>query len=251
MGAAEGKRPPPRVVLVGATASGKSEVALRLAERLRGEIVGADSRQVYRGLEIGTGAPSASARARILHHLVAFLDPSETYSAGRYGGDARSAIEAIESRGRLAVVAGGSGLYIRAVLEGLFMGPARDEKIRARLTRRLAEEGLESLRSDLGKVDPDALASILPGDSVRVIRALEVHELTGRPISVLRKERPRVPLPALLFGLRWPRPMLRDRIAARIDCQLREGFLDEARRLVERNLPADAPGPRTLGYREL
>ena len=238
-------------MLVGATASGKSETALLLAERLDGEIIGADSRQIYRGLEIGTDAPSPGDRARVPHHFVAFLDPSETYSAGRYGREARGAIEEIESRGKLAVVAGGSGLYVRALLQGLFEGPARDETIRARLAGRLREEGLGPLRTELGRVDPEALTGILPGDPVRVIRALEVFELTGRPISQLRREKARAPLPALVFGLHWPRALLSERIAARLDRQLERGFLEEAKCLLGANLPADSPGPKTLGYREL
>lgn len=238
-------------MLVGATASGKSDVAMRLAERLRGEIVGADSRQIYLGLEIGTEAPTQEDRARVAHHLVAFLDPAETYSAGRYGREARAAIHEIESRGNLPIVVGGSGLYIRAALEGLFEGPPRDDTIRARLTRRIREEGLDTLRRELERVDPEALAGILPGDTVRVVRALEIFELTGRPISALRRERAREPLQALLFGLRWTRPALRDRIAARLDRQLKRGFLEEAKRLAASALPENAPGPQTLGYREL
>ena len=242
---------PKRIVLVGATASGKSLVALALADRLGAEIVGADSRQIYRGLEIGTEAPTVEDRARAPHHFVAFLDPAEIYSAGRYGREARAAIGKIEARGRTAIVAGGSGLYIRALLQGLFLGPARDDAIRARLEDRIREEGLEALREDLRRVDPVAHAAILPGDPVRVIRALEVHELTGRPISALRKERAVEPMPALIFGLRWSRPALAQRIAGRIGRQLKRGFLEETRALLDRRLPEDAPGPRTLGYREL
>ena len=246
-----GDRERARIVLVGATASGKSLVAMDLARRLGGEIVGADSRQIYRGLEIGTEAPTVEDRARVPHHFVAFLDPAETYSAGRYGKEARVAVRAIEARGRMAIVAGGSGLYIRALLQGLFHGPARDEAIRARLTRRIRDEGLEALREELRRVDPEAFAAILPGDPVRVIRALEVYELTGRPISALRRERAPEPLPAILFGLRWSRADLAKRIAARIDKQLQRGFLEEARALAQTRLPEHAPGPRTLGYREL
>ena len=242
---------PGRIALVGATASGKSLVALALADRLGGEIVGADSRQIYRGLEIGTEAPTRADRARAPHHFVAFLDPAETYSAGRYGREARTVVREIEARGHVAIIAGGSGLYIRALLEGLFHGPARDDAIRARLERRIREEGLESLREELRRVDPEAYAGILPNDPVRVIRALEVHELTGRPISALRREHAAEPLPATIFGLRWSRPALAKRIASRIGRQLARGFLEETRALKKRGLPEDAPGPRTLGYREL
>ena len=240
-----------RLVLVGCTGAGKSAVALTLAERLDGEIVGADSRQIYRGLTVGTAAPDEAARAGIPHHFVAFLDPGEVYSAGRFGREARARVAEIEARGKTAVIVGGSGLYLRALLDGLFEGPARDPVVRARLHARLREEGLPSLREDLRRVDPEALAGILPGDSVRVVRALEVWLLTGRPISALRRERPAVPLAAPMFGIRWPRELLAKRIEARVHAQMKEGFLAEARRLMERGLPEDAPGMRTLGYAEL
>ena len=179
------------VVLLGATAGGKSEIALHLARLVDGEIVGADSRQIYRGLEIGTAAPSAGDRAVAPHHLASFLPPDEIYSAGRYAREAAPVLEEIAGRGRVPIVVGGSGLYLRALLDGLFEGPERDPAIRAALDERLKREGLDALRADLERVDPVALASISPGDSVRVIRALEVHALTGRPISELRRERSR------------------------------------------------------------
>jgi len=250
-----------RIVILGATAGGKSEIALLLAERIARadaggraggvEIVGADSRQIYRGLEVGTAAPSAADRARAPHHLASFLSPSEVYSAGRYARDAKQAIADVEARGKTAVIVGGSGLYLRALLDGLFAGPERDEVVRAGLRARLEADGLDALRSDLERVDPAALASILPGDSTRVIRALEVHALTGRPISALRREHRNDPTPAARFGIRWARPALAQRIEDRIRQQLDDGFLDEARALLDAGLPAEAPGLHTLGYREL
>jgi tRNA dimethylallyltransferase len=249
--AAADPAPGRRLVLVGTTASGKSAVALALAERLDGEIVGADSRQIYRGLTVGTAAPSEADRARIPHHFVGFLDPAEVYSAGRFGREARATVAAIEARGRAAVIVGGSGLYLRALLTGLFEGPARDPAIRARLAARLEREGLAALRTELGRVDPEALGSILPGDSVRVIRALEVWELTGRPVTALRRERAPVPFEAPVFGIRWPREVIAARIEARVRAQLEAGFLDEAQRLLRRRLPPEAPGPRTLGHAQL
>lgn len=213
--------------------------------------MGADSRQIYRGLEVGTAAPSAADRARAPHHMAAFLRPDEIYSAGRYAREAREAIEGVEARGATAIIVGGSGLYLRALLEGLFAGPPRDEAVRAELGARLEEEGLEALRAELQRVDPEAFAKIFPGDSVRVIRALEVHRLTGRPISALRRERRNEATPARRFGIRWERSALARRIEDRIRQQLRDGFLDEAQALLAADLPPEAPGLHTLGYREL
>ena len=240
-----------RVVILGPTAGGKSEIALHLARRTDVEIVGADSRQIYHGLEIGTAAPSDRDRAVAPHHLASFLSPGETYSAGRYARDARAAVAEVEARGRTAVIVGGSGLYLRALLEGLFEGPARDEGIRARLAARVEVEGLDALRAELGRVDAEALRGIFPGDAVRVIRALEVYEITGKPISALRRERRGTSIPAARFGIRWARKDLAGRIASRIQTQLADGFLDQARALAGAGLPEGAPGLGTLGYREL
>jgi tRNA dimethylallyltransferase len=242
---------PRPIVILGPTAAGKSEIALQVARLLDAEIVGADSRQIYRGLEIGTAAPSEQDRSIAPHHLASFLPPHEVYSAGRYARDAAAAISGIESRGKTALVVGGSGLYLRALLQGLFEGPERDEEIRARLTARIAAEGLDVLRAELAAVDPEALAKIFPGDSVRVIRALEVHAVTGRPISALRRERRRSGMQATLFGIRWSRERLAPRIVSRIQDQLRDGFLDQARALAGAGFREDAPGLHTLGYREL
>ncbi|HEU4726221.1 MAG TPA: tRNA (adenosine(37)-N6)-dimethylallyltransferase MiaA [Candidatus Eisenbacteria bacterium] len=243
-------RPLP-IVLLGPTAAGKSEIALHLAPLVGGEIVGADSRQIYRGLEIGTAAPSAEDRARVPHHLAAFLPPDEIYSAGRYAREARELLESFDARGVRPIVVGGSGLYIRALVGGLFTGPERDQGIRLELQARLERDGLDALREELKRVDPDSWARILPGDSVRVIRAIEVHRLTGAPISRLWREAARAPLPVRRYGIRWERPALSVRIADRIQDQLRRGFLEETRALLAQGLRPDAPGLHTLGYREL
>ena len=244
-------RLPAAIVLLGPTAAGKSEIALHLAPLVGGEIVGADSRQIYRGLVIGTAAPTDEERARVPHHLASFLPPDEIYSAGRFARDAKRAMEDVSARGATPIVVGGSGLYLRALLQGLFEGPGRDDSLRAEFARRLQAEGLASLREELGRVDPASLAKILPGDSVRVIRALEVFRLTGTPISELRRRSARAPMAAKRYGIRWERAPLARRIADRIVDQLRRGFLEETRALVAQELPPEAPGLHTLGYREL
>lgn len=244
-------RPPRPIVLLGPTAAGKSEIALHLAPLVGGEIVGADSRQIYRGLEIGTAAPTEEDRARAPHHLASFVEPDEVYSAGRYARDARTVIEEIRSRSAAPIVVGGSGLYLRALLQGLFRGPERDEALRAELSSRIEREGLDVLREELRRVDPEAHAAISPGDPVRVIRALEVHSLTGETITSLRRTRTGASMEAIRFGIRWERSALARRITERIGDQIRRGFLEQARALAARGVRADAPGPRTLGYREL
>jgi len=241
----------PPIVLLGPTAAGKSEIALHLAPLVAGEIVGADSRQIYRGLVIGTAAPSAEERARVPHHLASFLPPDQIYSAGRFAREARALLADMAARGVAPVVVGGSGLYIRALIEGLFEGPERDESLRAEFARRLESEGLEALRQELRSVDPESLEKIFPGDSVRVIRALEVFRLTGTPISELRRRSAREPIAARRYGIRWERGPLAVRIADRIADQLRRGFLEETRALLALDLPPEAPGLHTLGYREL
>lgn len=244
-------RRPATIVLLGPTAAGKSEIALHLAPLVGGEIVGADSRQIYRGLVIGTAAPSDEERARVPHHLASFLPPDEIYSAGRFARDAKQVMADVAARGAIPIVVGGSGLYLRALLQGLFEGPGRDESLRAEFARRLEGEGLDSLREELGRVDPASLAKIFPGDSVRVIRALEVFRLTGIPISELRRTSARAPIAARRYGIRWGRAPLALRIADRVADQLRRGFLEETRALVAQDLPPRAPGLHTLGYREL
>ncbi|MEO1370585.1 MAG: tRNA (adenosine(37)-N6)-dimethylallyltransferase MiaA, partial [Acidobacteriota bacterium] len=170
---------PPVVVIVGPTAAGKSSMALRLAQDVGGEIINADALQVYRGLEIGTDKPSAEMRRAVPHHLVDILDPEEPYSAGEFARRARSALDEIAGRGRTAFVVGGSGLYLRALLEGLAPVPRSDPTTREQLEARLEAEGLPALRRELERVDPETAARLTLGDTQRTLRALEVFEVSG------------------------------------------------------------------------
>ena len=242
----------PLIAIVGPTASGKSALALRLARATGGEIVSCDSRQVYRGLDIGTAKATAGERAEVPHHLVDVVDPDQTFSAADYARLARRALGEISARGRLPVVAGGTGLYLRALVEGLFDGPSRDEGTRRRLEALAERFGDARLHRLLSRVDPRAAARIEGRDRVRVVRALEVFKVTGRPLSEHHGEKPD-PLKGyrtLVVGLEPDRARLREVVERRTLHMLERGLLDEVRGLLDRGY---APGLRPLqsiGYRE-
>jgi tRNA dimethylallyltransferase len=238
----------PRVVaVVGPTAAGKSALSLRLAEALGGEVLSCDSMQVYRGFDIGTAKATAAERARVPHHLLDVADPDEDFSAARFAELADVAAADVAARGRVLVACGGTGLYLRAWLRGLFPAPRPDPAIRARHR----EEGAAAVRERLLAVDPEAAAAILPGDLVRLSRALEVFEQTGVPITELRRRAVRVPrYPARLVGLTPPRPLLHERIDERFDAMMAAGLLDEVRGLVSRYGPGIRP-LGALGYAQL
>jgi len=241
----------PLVAVVGPTASGKSALALRLARDRAGEIVSCDSLQVYRGLDIGSAKPTPEERAAVRHHLVDVADPDEPFSAARYARLARAAVADIAARGRLPVVAGGTGLYLRALLQGLFEGPSRDEALRGRLEGAADRFGDARLHRLLARVDPEAAARIRPRDRVRVVRALEVYYATGRPITEgqrggaepLRGFRP------LVLGLDPDRAALREAVEERTRGMLARGLLEETRALVERYGPGLRP-LQSIGYRQ-
>jgi tRNA dimethylallyltransferase len=238
-------------VIVGPTASGKSAFALRLAEAAGAEVLSADSQQVYRGLDIGTGKVGVAERGRVRHHLIDVIPPDETMTAARFVELADVAIRAAGARGRAVVVAGGTGLYVRALLYGLFEGPGADAAVRARLEA----EGAAALALRLRAVDPEAAARILPGDLRRLVRALEVWELTGTPISVhqrahdVRRARPRYD--ARWVGLDPPRAELALRIDQRVDGMIAAGLVDEARRLLADGYPPELRAFDAIGYREV
>lgn len=239
------------IVLVGPTASGKTAVSLPLAERLGAEIISADSRQIYRHMDIGTAKPTVAERARVPHHFIDILDPDQDYSAGEFGIRGREEIERILSRGRVPLVVGGSGLYIRSLVDGFFDGPPADPEVRSAIERRLAAGGVEELLGELRRVDPLFAARVDPTKPRRMIRALEVFHVTGVPISQLHQDlKVEIQFRSRIFGLACPKPALQKRIAERCTMMLEGGLLDEVEDLVRRGYGPGLNALNTVGYAE-
>jgi tRNA dimethylallyltransferase len=239
------------IVLSGPTASGKSELAIALARAFPMEIVNADSMQVYRFLDIGTAKPSPGELAEIPHHLIDVAYPDEPYNAGRYVADADGVIRGIVSRGRVPLVVGGTGMYIRALLRGLDPAPA-DPSVRADLERRWAEEGGGALHAELARVDPETAARVHPSDRVRVVRALEIARVSGAPAGRARTAWSSAPgrYRALFLAL-WPgREELYRRIDARTEGMFRKGLVNEVRRLLDMGYSRGLKPMGGLGYRQ-
>jgi tRNA dimethylallyltransferase len=239
------------VAVLGPTASGKSQLGLALAERLGGEIVVCDSQQVYVGMDVGTAKPTAAERRRVPHHALDLVAPNQPFHAARWALVARAAIADIASRGRLPIVVGGTGLYYRALVGGLFEAPPPDPAIRARHRQIADAEGVEALHARLTTVDPEAAAAIGPRDVVRASRALEVFEQTGAAISALRRQAqaPTDLAPRVLL-LDPPLEVLRPRIASRFADMLAAGFMEEVRALRGAGYGAEKP-LQALGYAQL
>jgi tRNA dimethylallyltransferase len=240
------------IAIVGPTASGKSDLALRLAREHSGEIVSCDSLQVYRGLDIGSAKATPEERAQVPHHLLDVVVPTDDFSAADYARLAREALRGIAARGRLPIVAGGSGLYLRALLQGLFEGPSRDTTLRARfeaLAERYSDARLHRL---LAHVDPATAGETKPRDRVRIVRALEVYWLTGRPISSLRSEgaRPLEGFRTLVLGLNPARERLRAAVEARTRLMIQRGLVSEAEAVLAAT-GGVVPRPlEAIGYRQ-
>lgn len=250
---------PRAIALMGPTASGKSAYALELAQRLDGEIVSVDSALVYRGLDIGAAKPTREELMQVPHHLIDLREPWQPYSAAEFALDARKAIDAIVAKGKLPILAGGTGLYFRALLDGLAEMPDADEAMRAAIAAEADERGWAALHAELAQVDPAAAARIHATDAQRIQRALEVYRLSGKPISAWQREaqRTRLPLKILKLALSPPqRAVLHERIERRFDAMLDAGFLDEVRvlralpELAAHPRPLDLPALRAVGYRQ-
>jgi tRNA dimethylallyltransferase len=243
---------PIAVAILGATATGKSALALSIAERFGGEIINCDSTAVYRGFDIGTDKIAAADRRGIPHHLIDIADPTDDYTAAQYARDAAAAIRDIHSRGRLPILAGGTGFYFRALTRGLFPGPGRDTALRARLESIAARRDVTFLHRMLGKVDPASALRIQPRDLKRLVRALEVFFVTGRPLTAHFAETAS-PIPdveVVAIGLRLPAADISARVTRRVDEQFDRGLLDEIRTLLARGIPPDARPFGGLVYRQ-
>lgn len=248
------ERPPEGelLVVVGPTASGKTDLAIELAEGFGGEVVGADSVQIYREFNIGSGKPTSAERARAPHHLVDLFDPLDVIDAQRYAELASEAIESIRSRGRVPIVCGGAFLWVKALVWGLAKLPAGSPEVRAAHEALVRQGGRAALHTRLAEVDPESAARLSPNDYVRVSRALEVYELSGKPQSAWHAEHSfrGVKHNARLIGVDRGREELDRRIEARTRAWLEEGFIDEVRSLIERGY-RDARAMGSVGYKQV
>jgi tRNA dimethylallyltransferase len=244
---------PPIVAILGPTASGKSALGLALARRLGGEVVSCDSTAVYRGFDIGTDKVPEAERREVPHHLIDVVDPGEDYSAAQYAADATRAIEAITERERLPILVGGTGLYYRALTRGLFPGPGRDAALRARLSAIARRRGTEQLHRLLARVDAASAARIQPRDEKRLVRALEVYLVTGRPLT-MHFAATRSPIAGhaiVAIALRLPAAETASRVARRVVQQFERGVVDEVRGLLARGVPESAHPFSGLVYRQV
>lgn len=240
------------VFLTGPTASGKSQVALELADRLNAEIISVDSMAVYREMDIGTAKPSPDARQRVPHHLIDLVPPTEDYSVSQFVQDAHRQAESIRARGRRVLLVGGTPLYLKSLLCGMFLGPPADWDFRQAVEKDLEVFGVEALRERLMQVDPLSAHRILPGDTRRMIRALEVAKLTGSPLSHWQTQFEKFSIPANshAFVLGWDRGLLHRRVDERVDAMFDQGLLDEVHSLKERYGQLGRTASQAVGYKE-
>ena len=246
----------PVVVLIGPTAIGKTALSLELAERFAGEIVSADSMQVYRYMDIGTAKASAAERARFRHHCIDIVNPDEQYDAARFANDARAAITAIHSRGKLPIVTGGTGLYLRALIEGIFECLPADHAVRLALQQKLAETGPDGMHAELAACDPVSAARIHANDHQRIIRALEIFHVTGKPWSYHLEQQRRnrqddEQRVILQLGISCERHELYHRINQRCRRMIEDGLEEEVAGLLARGYRKDLPSMRAIGYRHM
>lgn len=241
------------VLVVGVTASGKGRLAFDLARQIGAEIVSIDSMKVYRRMDIGTGKPPAQVRQQVRHHLIDVVEPSEAFSVGRFLELADAAIERIKSAGKPVIAVGGSAMYIKALLYGLFEGPGTDEKIRRELKRRIAVEGTAALHAELAAIDPLAGERIRPNDARRIIRALEVYQLSGEPISALQQQGWTRAYRGhwKIIALRRDKADANSRINTRVKRMIEQGLVNEVKALLAEDRPLNRQARSAIGYAEI
>jgi len=240
------------VYLTGPTASGKSAVGVALARRLNGEIIALDSMTLYRGMDIGTAKPTMAERGGIPHHLIDVLDPWESASVGQYRAWALEKILEVEGKGRRPIFVGGTALYLKTLLRGLFEGPGADPAIRAELEEEARRFGSDALHARLSRLDPSLAARLHPNDERRIVRALEVIRLTGRPLSEFQTEHESpAPTGVQVYALEWPRNKLYERINDRVELMFRGGLVEEVRGLMAAPRPLCSVTAQGVGYREV
>jgi len=244
---------PSIIVIAGPTCVGKTSTAIALAEPLGGEIIGADAMQVYRHMDIGTAKPTDEERGRITHHLIDVVDPDESFSAAQFKTLADTVVQDLQRRGVQAFVVGGTGLYIKALTRGLFETQEVDASIRKRLRLEAATAGLAVLHERLGEVDPESAARIHPNDTYRIVRALEVFESTGSPISSHHQAHgfSECPYRVLKMGLSMDRELLYDQIDRRIDQMIASGFVEEVKGLLDQGFGPELKSMQSIGYRHV
>ncbi len=244
----------PKVIIIcGPTGIGKTSTAIEIAKANHGEIIGADSMQIYRYMDIGTAKPTAEERKQVAHHMIDIVDPDEHFDAVQYAKMAHDAVLQLHGKGIAAFVVGGTGLYIKALLHGLFESQPIDARIRKRLKEQAAEQGSDFLYDRLKHLDPETAERLHPNDTYRIIRALETVEATGKPISKYHQNHQfsEKPLAVLKIGLIMDREMLYERINQRVDAMIAAGFVDEVKNLLNMGYPAELKSMQSIGYRHM
>ncbi len=239
----------PLLIITGPTGTGKSRLAIHLARKWNAEIISADSRQIYRYMDIGTNKPTHEEQALVPHHMIDIVDPDQSYSAGEYGRNARIIIDSLLKKKKIPILIGGTGLYIRAVIAGLAPSPPSDPNIKADLLKQMEKRGIRSLYNELLKIDPNTAEKLHPNDRQRILRAMEVFLLTGKRLSDFNREIPNTPgyLTAFYF-INRSRPILYNMINQRVESMFEHGLVDEVKKLVERGYKLNHPGMQGLGY---